>query len=347
MTYRVGIIGCGRMAGTIDDEITWSHPDFQLPYGHAGAYKAVPETEIVAAADINGEQLEHWCDRFDIPGRYTDYREMIQKENLDIVSVTVPALYRAEPLLYAAENGVRGIYSEKALCASPAETDAIVEACTKNNVQIVYGAMRRYWTGVEKAREIIESGDIGSPRAVLFGATNVFHTGSHFVDVGLYLLGDAKATHVQANLRSPKIVEADGSVRVENDPGVISAVVQLENGTRMLFTDLYYGEAEITCTEGLIRSTGDFAQYSVRRAIGGKSRQLEDLEFPAFQGRSSTVAIIRDLIRSIETGQPGRSNIDVIQNGMELSFAMVESHLRGGVPVEVPIENRSLWVNSK
>ncbi len=347
MTYRVGIIGCGRMAGTIDDEITGSHPDFKLPYGHAGAYKAVPETEIVAAADINAEQLNSWCDRFEVPSRYTDYREMIEKENLDIVSVTVPALYRAEPLLFAAENGVRGIYSEKALCASPEETDAIVDACRRNKVQIVYGAMRRYWNGVEKARMLIESGELGDPRAVIFGATNVFHTGSHFVDVGLYLLGDAKATRVQATLRDPEIVEVDGKVRVEKDPGVVSAVIQLENGARLVFTDLLYGEAEITCTKGYIRTSGDFARYAVQRSLGGKSRQTEEVEFPSFEGRSSTMAIIRDLIRAIETGEPGRSNIDVIQNGMELSFAMVESHLRGGATVDVPIENRGMWVNSK
>ncbi|MFH1566840.1 MAG: Gfo/Idh/MocA family oxidoreductase, partial [Gemmatimonadota bacterium] len=118
MTYRVGVIGCGRMAGTIDDEIDWTHPDFLLPYGHAGGYAAVAATELVAAAETNAGRLASWCDRFGVTARYADYREMIRRESLDIVSVTTHANGRAAPILFAAEAGVPGIYAEKALCVS-------------------------------------------------------------------------------------------------------------------------------------------------------------------------------------------------------------------------------------
>ena len=42
------------MAGTIDDEIAWTHPDFVLPYGHAAGYAAVKETEVIAVEAIEG-----------------------------------------------------------------------------------------------------------------------------------------------------------------------------------------------------------------------------------------------------------------------------------------------------
>ena len=60
MTYRVGVIGCGRK-GT----------------SHARAYALNPATEVVAAADTDAENLALFCERFGVPG-YADYREMLQ-----------------------------------------------------------------------------------------------------------------------------------------------------------------------------------------------------------------------------------------------------------------------------
>ena len=61
MTYRVGIIGCGRMACTIDDEVVGKldKSGMLLPYCHAGGYLDYPETEMVAACDIDQERLRN------------------------------------------------------------------------------------------------------------------------------------------------------------------------------------------------------------------------------------------------------------------------------------------------
>ena len=53
-----------------------------------------------------------------------DYREMIKREKPGIVSVTTPSCARAEPIIFGAENGVRGIFSEKGLCPSPRDTSS-------------------------------------------------------------------------------------------------------------------------------------------------------------------------------------------------------------------------------
>lgn len=363
MAYRVGIIGCGRMGGTIDDEVTdWSRPDFVLPYGHVNGYAQVPETRVVAASDVDGEKLNRWCDRFGVPQRYTDYRDMIRKEGLDIVSVTTGSSSRAEPVLFASNHGVRGIYAEKPLCASVEELDAIVEACRRNGTHLAYGAMRRYWAGFETARGVIASGQLGSPRAVVNAGTNaqrtschVLHGGSHFVDALMYLLGDPEPAWVQAELNNHgggdlKAVEGpDGGLRVERDPVIASATVGFENGARMAFTDLHDGEMEVTCERGILRGWGDSSGYWMRRLVAGpwsKDWAWEEVPFPAWKGRSGTVAIIRDLIRSIETGTPGRSNIEIARRGMEILFGMVASQRRGGVRVKLPLDDRKIWVHS-
>ncbi len=363
MIYRVGIIGCGRMGGTIDDEVTdWSLPDFVLPYGHVNGYAAVPETQVVAAADVDGEKLNRWCDRFGVPQRYTDFRDMILKEGLDIVSVTTGSSRRSEPILFASDHGVRGIYAEKPLCASVQELDTVVETCRRNGTHLAYGAMRRYWAGFETARRVIESGQLGPPRAVVYAATNakrtschVLHGGSHFVDVLMYMLGDPEPAWVQAELNDHgggdiKATEgADGGLRVEQDPVIVSATVGFDNGTRMVFTDLCDGEMEVTCERGILRGWGDSSGYRMRRLVGtpwSGDWVWEDVSFPAWKGHSGTVAIIRDLIRSIETGRPGRSNVEIARRGMEILFGMVVSQRRGGVRVNLPLEDRKISVHS-
>ena len=52
VTYRVGLIGCGRMGATIDDEVK-DRPNAHifLPYSHAAAIVASERTELVAVCD--------------------------------------------------------------------------------------------------------------------------------------------------------------------------------------------------------------------------------------------------------------------------------------------------------
>ena len=48
--YTACIVGCGRMGGTIDEEVKGS-PHGALPYSHAAGYTAYERTTIVAGAD--------------------------------------------------------------------------------------------------------------------------------------------------------------------------------------------------------------------------------------------------------------------------------------------------------
>ena len=70
--YRVGVIGCGRK-GT----------------QHARCYDLNPLSEVVAAADIDPDNLDLFCKRFGVKG-YRDYREMLRKEKIDIAAPVLP-----------------------------------------------------------------------------------------------------------------------------------------------------------------------------------------------------------------------------------------------------------------
>ena len=72
-SYKVCLIGCGRMGATIDDEVKdRPHSHLWLPYSHAAGYEAAENTELVAVSDVIQEKVEAIQKRYHVPRGYTD-----------------------------------------------------------------------------------------------------------------------------------------------------------------------------------------------------------------------------------------------------------------------------------
>ena len=339
--YRVAIIGTGRMSGPIEDDdpgverLAATNRDFVLPYGHVQSYAAVEETEVVAAADIDRDRVEAWCARYGVPNAYVDVDELLERERPDIVSITTGAQGRAEIIAKAAAAGVRGIWAEKALCTSTDEAAAIRRVCEQHSVQLQYGPIRRFWSGYERGRGVIASGEIGEPIGlVAYGGWRLFYELTHSIDDALYLLGDPPAHAVSALLRDTQVTRDDeGVYHLERDSEVISACFELERGVRVVFGPFYPGDVEVAGTKGFVRCHEDSRSWTVsmRHGDGLRTRELD------YTGTSAGVAKVRDLLHAVKTGEPGRSNLAVTLRGMEIAFAAVVSHARGGARVELPL----------
>ncbi len=89
-TYKVGVIGCGRIASLMEQD---KHRD--KPTTHAGCYDMVQRTQIVAAADAHEERLQAFGRRWNVPRLYSDYAKMMYSEELAVVSIcTYPSPHR-------------------------------------------------------------------------------------------------------------------------------------------------------------------------------------------------------------------------------------------------------------
>ena len=88
--YRVGLIGAGRK-GT----------------QHARAYMLDERTELVAVADGDPENLALFQKRTGVPG-YADYRQMLQKEALDIAAPILPVSPNPEVVIACAASRGQG-----------------------------------------------------------------------------------------------------------------------------------------------------------------------------------------------------------------------------------------------
>ena len=344
MTFRVGVIGCGRMASTIEDEVQGPRRGgLVLPYCHAGGYAVVEETEMVAACDVVEEKLHTFQERWDVPRGYTDFRELIDKEQPDILSITTRPEQHAEAMVYGAEHGVKGMYAEKPLCCSLDEADAIKDAFERNGVFLEFGPMRRNWAVYRQAREIATSGELGNVTAVLGFSGNSI--GGHFLDTLLYLLGDPEPVSIRGTLSDLNPPERDTSnMRFVSDTPILSAFVEFENGTTLHAAATgARGEYELICTGGIIRLQNDGESLHVRKTDG---QAYDPIEIEPVTPWSGTERKVRELVEAIQTGEPGGSNLRATMLGTEIGFGIYESHLQGGVAVRPPVPNRERWVSS-
>ena len=83
--YRVAIVGLGRMASTIDQEVI-DYPAITLPYSIAAACQGIESLELAAGADVLTEKREAFGKRWGVTALYEDYLEMIAQVKPDRVA---------------------------------------------------------------------------------------------------------------------------------------------------------------------------------------------------------------------------------------------------------------------
>ncbi len=343
-TYRAAVIGCSRMGGFIDNEVV-GYSRIALPYSHAAGYTTCDRTDLVACADLRTDVMAEFGKLHGVPaaGQYTDYREMLANEDLDIVSVATQPEPRAAIVVDCADSGVKAIYAEKAMAASMADADAMVEAVERNGAILNLGTNRRYDTKYDRMKEIIDSGELGDlQHIIIYNVGTLFNTGSHFLDLVLRLNDDAPAEWVQGHLPEGDSL-FDGDVLTGDPQG--EGTIQFANGVKahVLLTSRS-SETEAICSEGTITSLGDGSDWQVRKAapVGLRGRnELRIAEAPQTPPTSSTLRAVQDLVHALDTGQPPRGGVRAARAGNELIFGIIESHLQGGARVELPLQKRT------
>lgn len=341
-TYRAVLIGCGRMGATIDDEVA-GRPHSYIPYSHAAGHTAADRVELVAAADIDGAQLAAARDRYGIPRGYSDYREMIDAESPDIVSIATRPGPHLEMVRAAAEGGVPAIYCEKPLCQSMAEADELVSICQSEGVIFNLGVNRRFIPLYRTVRDRIADGAIGEVRAITghVGGGSTLWSHSHFADLLLFLAGDPEVEWVQAEAACDAD-DLEGN-RLRTDPALSMGYVRFATGVRGYLTRGSGTEFEIDGTDGKIRTTNNGLDAAMR-VPEGDWNLLEETSFPTPEPRSGTLGCIEELVAALDGDADTSAPIEVAAAGHELCLGWLQSQLAEGKRIELPLEDRSFSV---
>ena len=209
---RVGIVGAGGVGGL-----------GRRYNSHAGGYTRIDECELVAIADINEERLHQFGDEWEIAPehRYNTAVEMYEKAGLDVVSVTTHNLYHHQPVIEAAEAGIKVIMVEKPIAISVEWARKMVDACDAAGSRLITEHTRRFLPHYQKMRKIIDDGLIGDVRTIeTSGARPLLHNGTHSVDYAFYWT-DAEPRLVCGFLSDEPVADPGGGGMVVCEGGVV------------------------------------------------------------------------------------------------------------------------------
>lgn len=314
--YRVGLVGMGHIAG-----VHWS------------AYGAIGGAEVVAAADISEDARKEFAEERGLKNVYADYREMLDKENLDIVSVCTWPQVHAEVTIEAAARKPKAIMCEKPMALGLKEADNMLQACRKNNVKLAIGHDLRFCEDFREVKRHLDAGEIGK-LLFLRGACpmDLQAQGTHVVDLMNMFVDDVGVSSVlgQIDYSSRKVFEGTPS------EDCAFAAIQYKNGVRgylecaQVFEDsgsfyvLLYGE------EGELR-----AEFSTKKPYWRiRNRQYPSWTrfdtdapyFACFTGEmQELVEAINEEREHLCNGERGRAALEI------LNAVFISSQKRGRV----------------
>jgi predicted dehydrogenase len=363
--YRAGAIG---RTGRGD----WGH-------GLDTAFFGLPDIEFVAVADENPQGLQAAGNRTGARSLYTNYREMLDKERLDLVAVCPRWVGpHAEMVIAAADAGVKGLFCEKPLASTLAEADAMIDACERAGTRIAV-AHRRANPYEQYAKKLVDEGAIGDLQVLRAhgkcdrrsGSQDLMVLGTHMMDSMRYIAGSDVAwasghvTQGGQDVTVNDIRHGDEQIGLIAGNG-LSAYYAFENGVTAHFESLpsemssersgsWFG-FEAYGTAGIISvrnsPNGNMFVYPHGQWIPGNDDDkwervvLDDWERQQEeQAVSSTYLsnrmIVAELLQAIEEDREvvASSSGKDARAALEMIMAVHESH-RQGERVQFPMVNR-------
>ena len=195
-TVRLGLIGAGGMANGV----------------HYPSLAEFSDVKLVALCDLNSERLTNTANRFEIEKRYTDYRQMLDTEELDAVYVLMPPHHLFDIAIDVMEHKLN-IFMEKPPGVMAEQTRQLANAAERNDVLSMVAFNRRYAPLIVKMKEAVTANGpmlqcvstfyknyIGQP-AYYRGAIDILRCDAiHAVDMLRYMGGEIE--HVASDVQS-------------------------------------------------------------------------------------------------------------------------------------------------
>ena len=190
-TYRAGIIGLGFIGGA--DPVSADALGQKLESldgSHAVALGSHERVQLVAGASRDAGRRQRFEQRSGAR-TYADWSQMLDTEDLDIVSVATYTPEHAQQTIECARRGVRAIWCEKPIAATLRDADAMLEACRQSGSLLVINHNRRFDAVYRRLRDHLAAGGLGELTSIYmqWGRGRLGNVGTHTIDAALMLTG--------------------------------------------------------------------------------------------------------------------------------------------------------------
>jgi predicted dehydrogenase len=245
--FRVAVIGAGAIGAD-----------------HLASFKLHPEARVVAIAEVSPERGREAAERFGIAEVVTDYRALLARDDIDVVSIAVPNYLHASVALDALRAG-KHVMLEKPMATNARDAARLVAEARKRGVLFMVGQNFRFNQDTQTAMRVVGRGDLGDiyhaktswtrragiPRIGSWftqrrfaGGGCTYDIGVHALDRCLYLMGEFDAASVSGQTFAkfgPRGLGNGGWGRSEIDPGarfdvddLSVALIKLKSGRTVL-----------------------------------------------------------------------------------------------------------------
>lgn len=229
---------------------------------HSNAFLTIPHMmypppaipKLVGIAGRNEEAVNEAARRYGYLHAYTDWREMLENEDIQLFDNGGPNDAHAEPSIAAAQAG-KHVLCEKPLGRTAEESKAMLDAVQKAGVKHMVAFNYRFVPAIRQIRQLVESGALGKIyhfRAQYLqewimphyntpmiwrlqkehaGSGALGDLGAHIIDLARYLVGEVDSVSAMTKTFIKERPTSDG-----NDMGTVDvddafgAVVSFENG---------------------------------------------------------------------------------------------------------------------
>lgn len=180
---KIGVIGLGGVAQLV----------------HLPNLVKMPNAEIVSFAEINKNRLHTISDKYNIQQRYTNYKDLLEKSDVDAVIVATPTSTHKEIAIDCLKAG-KNVLVEKPLARTHLEAKEIVDVAKKSKKILMVGMNLRYRPDTMLLRSLLNSNEIGEPFYIKCGwirkqsSSEKWFTkreesgGGVIIDLGIHLL---------------------------------------------------------------------------------------------------------------------------------------------------------------
>ena len=150
-TLKVGVLGAGRWAKT----------------AHLPGFSRSPLCEVVAICDLNKELAKLRAEEFGIPSIYSDYRDLIARNDIDLIDVCTRGSSddpdNHELLAFSAIKSGKHCLCEKPIAHNYKQTWEAHKIASKKGLKTKVGLTFRYAPAMMYMNELIKNGFIGEP----------------------------------------------------------------------------------------------------------------------------------------------------------------------------------------
>jgi myo-inositol 2-dehydrogenase/D-chiro-inositol 1-dehydrogenase len=294
---------------------------------HAAAIEKTDGAALSAIAGRSPDSQAAARDAYPTVAVLGDYRELLARDEIDVIDIVLPSHLHYEVANAALEAG-KHVFMEKPMCLSVAQCDALVQVAEQRNLQLAINHELRLSALWGQVKSLIDDGFIGEPQYVLvelsrrpyrFGSDgwrfDIERVGNWILEEPIHFFDLAHWYLESAGL--PETVFAAANSRQPNHPELqdnFSAIVNFQNGAYAVVSQTlsafeHHQTVKVTGTEGALWASWSGEMDRTRsathslRAFNGSDVQHLPISRPSgelFELEDHVAAIVA----AVTTGQP-------------------------------------------